>query len=114
MGRRPAEVAGPDLGRVFVKGRLAAGVIVQQGGEGGEVVEEVGVGEVAAFEVREEGGEADGDGGGEEDGSVGGWGEEVEEGREKEAGGFFFGGEAEEVGVEGEDFVFSGRKAGTF
>lgn len=85
--------------RVLVEGRLRAGVVVEHGGEGGEVVEEVRVGEVAAFEVLEEGGEAGGYGEGEEGGAGGGGGEEVEEGGEEEARGFFFGGEAQEVGV---------------
>lgn len=92
VGGAPAQVAAGEFGRVRVEGRLRAGVFVEDGGEGGEVVEEVGVGEVAAFEVLEEGGEAHGYGEREEGGAVGLGGEEVEEGGEEEAGGFFFGG----------------------
>jgi hypothetical protein len=37
-------------------------------------------------------------------------GEEVVQGREEEASGLFFGGDAEELGVEGHDFVVAERK----
>lgn len=77
VGGAPAQVAALQLGGVFVKGRLGAGVVFEHGGEGGEVLEEVRVGEVAAFEVLEEGGEAGGYGEGEEGGAVGGGGEDV-------------------------------------
>lgn len=74
---RPAEVAGEDFGGVLVVGGLAAGVFGEHVCQGGEVVEEVLVAEMAGFEVGEEGGEADGYSGGEKGGAVGGWGEEV-------------------------------------
>lgn len=77
VGGAPAQVAALDLGGVLVEGRLGAGVFFQHGGEGGEVLEEVRVGEVAAFEVVEEGGEAGGYGEGEEGGAVEGGGEDV-------------------------------------
>ena len=61
---------------------------------------------VAGFQVGVVGGEADCGCDGEEGGFVG-WGrEEVHEGGEEEAGSFFFGGEPEELGVEGEDLLF--------
>ena len=65
-----------------------------------------------AFEVREQGGQTRGDGEGEQGGAVGGGCQEVEEGREEEPGGFFFGREAQQVRVEGDDFVVSGQGEG--
>lgn len=62
---------------------------------------------MASFEICEEGGKADGCGDGEEGGAIGGWREEVEQRGEKKAGGFFFGREPQELGVESEDFLFS-------
>jgi len=75
--RRPAEVARVHLGRVFVEGGLRLGVFVEHLAEVLEVVEEVGVGQVAAAEVAEEGGETRHGGGWDQTGSVGG--EEVVE-----------------------------------
>ena len=103
-------MAGLDLGGVGIKGCLRGGVFGEEVCEGGEVVEEVGVVEVASFEVREEGGEAGGDGGGEEEGAIRGRLEEVEESGEEEPGGLFFRGEPEELGVEGDDVLFSVRE----
>lgn len=102
------------FGAVLVEGGLRGGVVCQEVGQGIEVVEEVRVGEVAGFEVGEEGGETGGGGEGEEGGAVLGGGEEVEEGGEEEAGGFFLRREAEELGVEGEDFLFPGKSKGSF
>lgn len=65
------------LGAVFVEGRLRGGVLGEQVGERFEIVEEVWVGQVAAFEIAEESGEAGGCGEGEEGGAVLGGGEEV-------------------------------------
>lgn len=75
-----------DLGCVLVEGGVVARVFVQHAVEVREVVEEVGVREVAAGQVAEEGGQAGCDGGGEEVGGVGGG--EVVEGREEQAGCF--------------------------
>ncbi len=61
---------------------------------------------MAAFEVGEEGGEAGGCCCWKEGGFVRWGGEKVEEGGEEEAGGFLFWGEAEELGVEGDNFLF--------
>lgn len=61
---------------------------------------------MAGFQVCEEGGETGLGCQREEDGAVGERGEEVEEGGEKEAGCFFFGGESQESGVEGDELVF--------
>lgn len=95
--RRPAEVAGLDLGCVLVEGGVVARVFVQHGVEVCEVVEEVGVREMAAGEVAKEGGKAGCDGGGKEVGAVGG--SEVVEGREEQAGCFLFRREAKELRV---------------
>lgn len=92
---------------VFIKGGLGGGVVCQEVGQGFEVVEEIGVGKVAAFEVAEEGREAGGCSKGEEGVAVLGGSEEVEEGGKEEAGCFLFRGEAEDLGVESEDFLFS-------
>jgi hypothetical protein len=102
---RPAEVARVHLGRVFVKGGLRLGVFVEHGVEVLEVVEEVGVGQVAAAEVAEEGRETRHGGGGDQTASVGG--EEVVERGEQEAAGFLFGGNSEELGAQRHYFVFA-------
>lgn len=52
-----------DLCGVLVERGLGAGVFGEHVGERSEVVEKVGVGEVAGFEVREESRETDGYGG---------------------------------------------------
>ena len=62
-----------------------------------------------ALEVLEEGGKAHGYGEGEEGGPVGGGGDQVEEGGEEEARGFFFGGETQQLRVEGNHVLFSGE-----
>ena len=49
-----------NLGGIFIKCGLRAGVVIEHFREGLQVFEEVWVGEVAAFEIGEEGGEADG------------------------------------------------------
>ena len=89
---------------------MRASVLVQEVYEGFEVFEGVWVGEVAAFEVGEEGGEAGGCGDWKKAGTVGGGREEVEESGEEEPGCFFFWGETKELGVKGYYFLFSGGK----
>ena len=103
--RRPAQVARVELADVLVKGGLGLGVLVEEVAQLGEVLAEVGVGELAGLEVLQERGEAGEDGDGEEGGLV--LGEEVEEGGDEEAGGLFFGGEAQELRVEEDDVVFT-------
>jgi hypothetical protein len=40
-------------------------------------------------------------------GAIGKWGEDVDEGGEKKAGCFFFGGEPEESSVKGDELMFA-------
>lgn len=61
---------------------------------------------MATFEICEEGRKADRCGDGEEGRAIGARGEEVEQRGEEKAGGLLFGGEAQELGVESEDFLF--------
>ena len=56
---------------------------------------------MAAFDIAEEGGQPGGCGDGQECVTILGGVEKVQEGREEKSGCFLFGGEAEELGVEG-------------
>ncbi len=95
MRGTPAEAAGQDFGCVLVEGRLGRGIIGEHGCEVVQVFEEIFVGEVAGFEVSEEGGKADCCCNRQEGGPILGGFEQIHEGGEEDASGLFFGRETE-------------------
>lgn len=104
VGRRPAQVARLNLGGILVKRRLGLGVLLQHRRECSEILEQVGVGEVAAGQVGEQGGESNEDGDGEQSCPV--CGAKAVQSCEEQTCGLFLRRETQELGVKLDNFIF--------